>query len=175
MSSTTHSSTATLTLANVNSDSDALKLLTDWLGNNPDEIPDGLSQDGTADELADELAPYIEVGENGFVTVTLDTEGEHGNFHSEVFDFITAHFASIQTSPYMTVHWANYCSRSGMSSGTTYYDKDLDSFESNDAAADSHAMNRIAALLSGSEWDADLMAQVAEIVRGTGREVGDLA
>lgn len=46
--------------------------------------------------------------------------------------------------------------------------------EVDDAMADSHAMNRIAALLSGSEWDADLILQVAEIVKGTGREVSDL-
>jgi hypothetical protein len=174
MSTTQHYSSASCTLANVSSESDAISLLTDWLGNHPDEIPDGLSQDGTEADLADELCPYIGVEGNGLVTVTLDTEGEHGNYHSEVFEFITSHFASIQTSPYMTVHWANYDSRSGMSSGTTYYDRDYNPIEVDDAVADSHAMNRIASLLSGSEWRADLTLQIAEIVRGTGREVSDL-
>lgn len=39
---------------------------------------------------------------------------------------------------------------------------------------DFDALNRIAELLYGSEWDADLILQIAEIVKGTGREVSDL-
>lgn len=38
---------------------------------------------------------------------------------------------------------------------------------------DIQALDRIASILSGAEWDADRMMEVAEIVRGTGREVGD--
>ena len=173
MSYTIHSSTATLTLANVNSDSDALKLLTDWLGNNPDEIPDGLSQDGTADELADELSPYIKVEEGGLVTVSLDPDGD-GNDNSEVFDFITSHFRSIQSSEYMGVSWSCYDSRSGTSAGVEYYGRDGNPILVDEAIKSHKALDRIASILSGAEWDADRMMEVAEIVRGTGREVGDL-
>ena len=173
MSYTTHSSTATLTLANVNSDSDALKLLTDWLGNNPDEIPDGLSQDGTADELADELSPYIKVEEGGLVTVSLDTEGD-GNYNSEVFDLITSHLCSIQSSEYMEVTWCSVDSRDGVSFATNYYNRDGNDIPLDSAIKSHKALDRIASILSGAEWDADRMMEVAEIVRGTGREVGDL-
>lgn len=173
MSSTTHTSTAILALANVNTDSDALDLLTDWLGNNPEEIPDGLSQDGTADELADELSPYIKVGEGGLVTVSLDTEGD-GNYNSEVFDFITSHLCSIQSSEFMEVSWACHDSRNGISSGVYYYGREGNLVLVDDAIKSYKALDRIASILSGTEWDADLMTQVAEIVRGTGREVSDL-
>lgn len=173
MSYTTHASTATLTLANVNTDSDALNLLTDWLGNNPDEIPDGLSQDGTADELADELSPYIKVEEGGLVTVSLDTEGD-GNYDSEVFDFITSHFCSIQSSEYMEVTWCSVDSRVGVSFATDYYDPDGNTIPVDEAIKSHKALDRIASILSGAEWDADRMMEVAEIVRGTGREVKDL-
>lgn len=173
MSYTVHASTATLTLANVNSDSDALDLLTDWLGNNPEEIPDGLTQEGTADELADELSPYISVEEGGLVTVSLDTEGD-GNSNSEIFDFITSHLHSIQSSDYMEVTWCSIDSRDGISFATDYYDRDGNTIPVGSAIKSHRALDRIASILSGAEWDADLMDQVAEIVRGTGREVKDL-
>ena len=173
MSYTTHACTAILTLANVNSDSDALNLLTDWLGNNPEEIPDGLSQDVTADDLADELSPYIKVEEGGLVTVSLDTEGD-GNGNSEVFDFITSHFRSIQSSDYMEVTWCSVDSRDGISFATDYYDRDGNSIPVDSAIKSYRALDRIASILSGAECSADLMDQVAEIVRGTGRKIGGL-
>ena len=39
---------------------------------------------------------------------------------------------------------------------------------------DSEALDELAELLDGQEWDSDTMAAVAGIVRATGREVGDL-
>lgn len=101
MSYTTYSATATCTLA-VNTVSEAIILLTDWLGNYPDDMPEGLSADGTAAAISDELSPYINMDESGEIIVTVDSEGD-GIYDTEVFDFITSHFAQIQTSDYMTV------------------------------------------------------------------------
>jgi hypothetical protein len=36
------------------------------------------------------------------------------------------------------------------------------------------ALDKIAAVLSGTEWDADTCLQIAELIRSTGREVLDL-
>ena len=172
MSYTQLTSTATCTLA-VNTAAEAITLLVDWLGNNPDEMPEGLSEDGTADEIADELSPYINMDEAGQIIVSIDTEGD-GNYHSEVFDFITSHFAQIQTSEYMTVTWSCYDSRDGISSGTDYYDQNGRYFDMSDKSKDGKALDEIAKILSGTSWDVDMLMSISDVVTGTGRVVKDL-
>jgi hypothetical protein len=173
MSYTSYSATATCTLA-VNTAAEAITLLTDWLGNYPDEMPEGLSADGTADEIAGELSAYINMDESGEVIVTVDTEGDD-NYNSEVFDFITSHFAQIQTSDYMSVSWSCYDSRDGTSSGTEYYDRNGSQFDMSDRSKDSKALDQITHILSGTSWDVDMLMSISDIIASTGRVVKDLA
>jgi hypothetical protein len=173
MSYTQHASTATCTLS-VNTVDEAVTLLTDWLGNNPDEFPDSLSEDGAESEIADELSPYISRDESGQIIVSVDSESDDGNYSSDVFDFITSHFAEIQTSEYMTVTWSCFLSRDGMSSGTDYYDQDGKYFYISSKSKDSKALDSIAALLSGTEWNVDTLMSISDLVTGTGREIKDL-
>jgi hypothetical protein len=173
MSFTQHASTATCTLS-VNTVDEAVTLLTDWLGNNPDEFPDSLSEDGAESEIADELSPYISRDESGQIIVSVDSESDDGNYSSDVFDFITSHFAEIQTSEYMTVTWSCFLSRDGMSSGTDYYDQDGKYFYISSKSKDSKALDSIAALLSGTEWNVDTLMSISDLVTGTGREIKDL-
>ena len=168
MSFTQHASTATCTLS-VNTVDEAVTLLTDWLGNNPDEFPDSLSEDGAESEIADELSPYISRDESGQIIVSVDSESDDGNYSSDVFDFITSHFAEIQTSEYMTVTWSCFLSRDGMSSGTDYYDQDGKYFYISSKSKDSKALDSIAALLSGTEWNVDTLMSISDLVTGTGR------
>lgn len=172
MSYTQAASTATCTLA-VNAASEAITLLTDWLGNNPDEMPEGLSEDGTADDIAEELSPYIDMDEMGQIIVSFNTEGDD-NYDSEVFDFITRHFASIQTSDYMVVNWSRNNSRDGVFSGTNYYDKNGNSLDMNDKSKDSKALDQIAAILSGKSWTPEDMELICEVIRDTGRVIEEV-
>ena len=173
MSFTQHASTATCTLS-VNTVDEAVTLLTDWLGNNPDKFPDSLSEDGAESEIADELSPYISRDESGQIIVSVDSESDDGNYSSDVFNFITSHFAKIQTSEYMTVTWSCFDSRDGMSSGTDYYDQDGKYFDMSNKSKDSKALDSIAALLYGTEWNVDTLMYISDLVTGTGREIKDL-
>jgi hypothetical protein len=170
MSITTSCATATLTLANVNSVQDAAQLYVDWLGDNPEEIPDCASIDITAEELSEEVSPYIQF-ENGDVIVTYDTESDDGNYDSEYFDSITEHFRSIMTSELMVVNWSTFDSRDGVSSGTDYYDETGKCFDNSDISADKKVLDEIAKLMSGNVWSPDTLNSIAEMVRGTGRTV----
>jgi hypothetical protein len=173
MSFTQHASTATCTLS-VNTVDEAVTLLTDWLGNNPDEFPDSLSEDGAESEIADELSPYISRDESGQIIVSVDSESDDGNYSSDVFDFITSHFAEIQTSEYMTVTWSCFLSRDGMSSGTDYYDQDGKYFYISSKSKDSKALDSIAHILSGKSWTSEDMELICEVVRDTGRVISDI-
>jgi hypothetical protein len=170
MSTTTAYATATLTLAGVNSAQDAAQLYVDWLGNNPEEIPDCASVDITAEELSKEVLPYI-LFENGDVIVTYDTESDDGNYSSEYFDSIAAHFRSIMSSELMVVNWFCFDSRDGSSSGTDYYDETGKCFDNSDISADKKALDEIAKLMSGNVCSSDILDSIAETVRGTGRSV----
>lgn len=173
MSYTQHASTATCTLS-VNTVDEAITLLTDWLGNNPDEFPDGLSEDETESEIADELSPYISRDESGQIIVSIDSESDDSNYNSNVFDFITSHFAKIQASEYMTVTWSCFDSRDGMSSGTDYYDQDGKYFDMSNKSKDSKALDSIAHILSGKSWTSEDMELICEVVRDTGRVISDI-
>ena len=173
MSYTSSTCVATCVL-DVNNKKDVVNLYVDWLENNPDEVPEHL--DGmTREEIEDEVSSYVEADENGEVTVTLDTEGDNGNWNQQVFNSIYDHLCTIQVSDLMKVECSTYDSRDGMSSTTSYYDKNGNWIDIVDKIKDSNALDLIASMLSGSEWDPETMTEVAEIIRATGRTVADVA
>lgn len=90
----------------------------DYLVNHPDEIPDPLSDD---ESMVDEIESYLELSGDNLI-ISYSTEND-GNYSSEVFDFLSRHFACLQTSPFMEVTWIVDDSNSGYSAGTDYYDR----------------------------------------------------
>lgn len=169
MSYTSSTATAYLTLAGVTSPTDAVNLYIDWIANHEEDIPEEL-QELSAEELLAELLPYVETKEDGKVIISYDSEGDGGNYNSEYFDALTSYFKGIMTSRLMEVSWSVYDSRDGTSGGTDYYDADGQVQIEDETSA----LDKIAAVLSGTEWDADTCLQIAELIRSTGREVLDL-
>lgn len=169
MSYTSSQSTAILTLAGVNSASDAAQLYVDWLGKNKEKAPDCSSVDIEAEELLLEVLPYIAF-ENGEVIVKLDTESDTGCYR-QYFDSITSYFRSIMSSELMKVNWSSYDSRDGSSSGTEYQDISGRIIDSDDFLADKKALDEIANLMSADVWSPDTLNSIADIIRGTGRSV----
>lgn len=167
MSYTTHQSTATCRL-NTSDAKEAVALFVDWIGNHVDECPDSI-QDLTAEELADEVAPYIEIDEDGQTIVSCNTEGDF-NYNCEVFDCICHHFARIQVSDYMTVNWCSYDSRDGQSSGAWYYDKngqqiDLSLLNNKDSGLVSCIADALWGEDAGKEWNADTINAIVDAFR----------
>jgi len=146
-----------------------VNLYVDWIGNHEDDAPEELL-DYTAEELSAELLPYIECDGHGNVVVKLDTEGD-GNYNSDFFDSLTDHLRGIMSSRFMEVNWTCYDSRGGLSSGTDYYDTE-GLFKPTE---DTETLDQIADLLSGQEWDTDFLDTIANLIRGTGREILDIA
>lgn len=178
MSHTSSSAIATCTLKGVHNQKDAVTLYVDWLmvrmTTAPDDIPEYL--DGmTREEMEDEVSSYVEANENGEVTVTLDTEGDDGNWNQEVFDSICKHFSQIQVSDLLKIEWSTFDSRDGTSATTSYYDQNGEWVDIESGVKDSKALDKLADLLSGKEWDSDTLLRVAEIIRETGRSVEDVA
>jgi hypothetical protein len=168
MSYTRHTSVATLTLSGATCPSDVVNLYIDWISNHEDDAPEELL-DYTAEELRAELLPYIECDEHGNVVVKLDTEGD-GNYNSDFFDSLTKHLSSIMSSRLMEVNWTCYDSRGGLSSGADYYDSEglVEPFK------DGEILDNIANLMSGQDWDTDLLNKIAGLIRATGRTVEDV-
>lgn len=122
MSYTAASATATCTIAGLDSIRTAALAVYDYLVNHPDEIPDGLDYDDhDSDSVVICIESYLSIDNNELV-VSYSTEA-YGNYDSNVFDFLSPHFACLQTSPYMKVTWVVDDSRCGYSSGTDYYDR----------------------------------------------------
>ena len=122
MSYTTVSAIANCTIAGPDGTRGAALAVYDYLVNHPDEIPEPLNNDDIdSDEVVFAIEPYLDV-DDGELTISFCTESDDC-YSSEVFDFLTSHFAKIQTSKYMTVTWSCFDSRDGMSSGTDYYDR----------------------------------------------------
>lgn len=174
MSTTIASATATCTIPEgTPTPQDVAVAIHDFIVNHEDvDLPIEL-EDYDSDEFVHELVPYLSV-ESSYpftrLTISYDTEDDRA-YSSDVFDFLVDHFKTLQTSEVMEVRWNVYDSREGSSSGTNYYRKDGKTI---DVIADSAALNAIAELLSGEEWDSETMSKVAEIVRGTGREIKDV-
>jgi hypothetical protein len=119
MSYTHHAATATCTIKCVLDVNDLCHQLYDYLTNHEDEIPEGLADCKSVEEFADILESYVELS-NDNLTISMDTE--EINSDSEIFDFLTTHYAYLMTSKFMKVTYANYDSRQGLSADVTYYD-----------------------------------------------------
>jgi len=119
MSYTQHAATATCTIKCVLDGNDLCHQLYDYLTNHEDEIPEGLADCKSVEEFADILESYVELS-NDNLTISMDTE--EINSDSEIFDFLTTHYAYLMTSKFMKVTYANYDSRQGLSADVTYYD-----------------------------------------------------
>ncbi len=118
MSYTSSSASATCQVAGLDDTRTAALAVYDYLVNHPDEIPDSLSDD---ENMVDEIESYLELDDN-ILTISYSTEND-GNYNAEVFDFLSNHFACLQTSPFMEVCWVVDDSKSGYSSGTDFYDR----------------------------------------------------
>lgn len=154
----------------VTSPTDAVNLYIDWIANHEEDIPEEL-QELSAEELLAELLPYVETKEDGKVIISYDSEAAlSGNYNSEYFDALTSYFKGIMTSRLMEVSWSSLDLLHGTSGGTDYYDADGQVQIEDETSA----LDKIAAVLSGTEWDADTCLQIAELIRSTGREVLDL-
>jgi hypothetical protein len=169
MSTVQHTSVATLTLSGATCPSDVVNLYVDWIGNHEDDAPEDFL-DYTAEEISAELLPYIECDEHGNVVVKLDTDGEHGNHNSDFFASLTDHLMGIMSSRLMKVNWTCYDSRGGLSSGVDYYDSE----GLVEPLKDGEILDNIANLMSGQEWDTDLLNKIAGLIRCTGRTVEDV-
>ena len=122
MSYTTVSATATCTIAAPDGTRAAGLAVYDYLVNHPDEIPEPLNNDDMdSDEVLFAIETYLDV-DNEELTISYCTESD-GCYSSEVFDFLTSHFACLQTSPFMEVTWIVDDSRAGYSASTEYYDR----------------------------------------------------
>lgn len=121
MSYTACSAVATCTIAGLDSVRTAALAAYDYLVNHPDEIPISLDDDDIdSDEAVRQIETYLSLaGDN--LSIFYDSESE--SCDSEVFDFLSSHFACLQTSPFMEVHWSSFNSRSGTNGGTDYYDR----------------------------------------------------
>ena len=118
MSYTQHSATATCTIANLLDVNDLCTQLYDYVTNHEDEIPEGLADCKSVEELTDLVESYVELSNE--LTISMDTE--ECNSDSEIFDFLTTHYAYLMTSKFMKVVWVSYDSRQGLSADVTYYD-----------------------------------------------------
>ena len=122
MSYTTVSATATCTIAGLDDTSTAALAVYDYLVNHPDEIPEPLDDDDMdSDEVVFAIESYLDLNDEE-LTISFCTESD-GCYSSDVFDFLTSHFACLQTSPFMEVTWIVDDSRAGYSASTEYYDR----------------------------------------------------
>ena len=119
MSYTQHTATATCIIKCVLDVSDLCHQLYDYLTNHEDEIPEGFADCKSVEEFADILESYVELCDD---KLTISTDTEEINSDSEIFDFLTTHYAYLMTSKFMKVTYAMYDSRQGLSADVTYYD-----------------------------------------------------
>ena len=123
MSYTACSAVATCTIAGLDSTRTAALAVYDYLVNHPDEIPQVLDYDDIdSDDAVEQIEAYLAV-DGDSLTISYDSESDFMNNDSEMFDFLSSHFACLQTSPYMEVSWSSIDSRTGTDGGTNYYDR----------------------------------------------------
>jgi hypothetical protein len=120
MSYTACSAIATCTIAGLDSTETAALAVYDYLVNHPDKIPQALDE-YDSDDGVHTIAKYLEL-DGDTLTISYSTE-DHGNYDSEVFAFLSSHFACLQTSPFMEVTWVVDDSCNGHSAHTDYYDR----------------------------------------------------
>lgn len=113
--------TAVCTVSGLDSVRTAALAVYDYLVNHPDEIPTGLDE-SDSDEVVEIIERYLSVQQDT-ITIAYDSESDEGNHDSEIFDFLSTHFACLQTSPFMEVTWTSFDTRHGSSGHTDYYDR----------------------------------------------------
>ncbi len=122
MSYTSSSAAATCSIKGLDDTRTAALAVYDYLVNHPDEIPEALDE-LDSDDVVHEIECYLAIESPDTLTIAYSTESESTNCSAEVFDFLTGHFACLQTSLFMEVNWVTFDSRDGSFSGTDYYDQ----------------------------------------------------
>jgi hypothetical protein len=122
MSYTSASSTATCCIAGLRDTETAALAVYDYLVNHPEEIPEALDE-LDSDDVVHEITIYLAIESPDTLTIAYSTESGSANCSVEIFDFLTNHFACLQTSLFMEVNWVTFDSRDGSFSGTNYYDQ----------------------------------------------------
>lgn len=120
MSNTTSCATATCQVAELPDTETAALAVYDYLVNHPDEIPEALNE-GDSDETVAQIKSYLSL-QGKHLTISYST-AHSSNYDSAVFDFLSKHFACLQTSLFMEVTWVVEDSKSGPSAGTDFYDR----------------------------------------------------
>lgn len=123
------------------------------------------------DELDCNFYYYLSV-EEGHLILTVDTSSV-SNTDTEVFEWLVDR-ATEYTGAHATMVWTTEDTRDGVSTAS-YTVINGDDVPHDEMVRDYKEMNKIASLLSGSEWNSDTIAEIAEIIRGTGRSVDDVA
>ena len=122
MSYTSSSAAATCSITGLDDTKTAALAVYDYLVNHPDEIPEALDE-YDSDDVVHQIECYLAIESPDTLTIAYSTESEGSNCSVEVFDFLTDHFACLQTSSFMEVNWVAFDSRDGSFSGTNYYDQ----------------------------------------------------
>ena len=168
MSSYSHRAIATCLLDGVEDAEQATRLIVHTALTNPtlrSAIPDDLATDDS-DDLFVEFKQYIEVNELGEVVVSVDTD--EGNLCTQFFDYITSILATIHTGDCLEINWSGWDSREGLSGGCDCYGPGGIPLE---PASDARALDKIAQILSESEWNKFALAEIYDIILSTNRKV----
>ena len=122
MSYTSSSAIATCSILGLADTRTAALAVYDYLVNHPDNIPEALNH-LDSDDFIYEIECYLAVESSDTLTIAYSTDSDSANCSVEVFDFLTDHFAYLQTSPFMEVNWISSSNWGGTFSGTNYYDQ----------------------------------------------------
>lgn len=105
----------------LDSEREAALAVYDYCVNHPDEIPEGLDDDEIdSDTFVDIVESYL-LCQGGEVCVLYNSED--ANCDEETFNFLSSHFACLQSSLFMTTTWNRFNVAGGPSGDTTYYDR----------------------------------------------------
>jgi hypothetical protein len=120
--------TATCSIAGFDNKTDVALSVYDYLVNHPDEIPEPLNDDDLdSDAVVHLIESYLEIDSPGILTIHYFDDNvisDQNDWSSDVFDFLTEHFACLQTSHFMEVNWISFNGCCDPSSGTNYYGQD---------------------------------------------------
>ena len=122
------------------------------------------------DKVDCDFESYVSIVDED-VMIRVDTS-DNTNSDSEVFEWLVDR-ATEFTGNHAQVSWSCEDSREG-NSNWSYTIIDGDQVDNDTLIRDHKILNLIASKLSGSEWDSELMSEIAEFVQATGRTVADV-
>ena len=122
MSYTSSSAAATCSITGLDDTKTAALAVYDYLVNHPDEIPEALDE-YDSDDVVHQIECYLAIESPDTLTIAYSSDSESANCSAEIFEFLSDHFACLQTSLFMEVTWITFDSRDGSFSGTDYYDQ----------------------------------------------------